>query len=155
MACFLYLRHAVLSELKGIIMNRAVFIPLIFMTIGFIFLASGCDHNPNDGSPTIPDPEIVSEVETPPFTDAVYYKIAPASHAGDILGELLENDFEPKQAWHPIGQTPCDCATCVTAFVVELRAPDGRILDFQFISDAAPWVINCGIDSFEHYDFTQ
>jgi hypothetical protein len=121
--------------------------------MAFLQIVVGCKDNPQQPDIKLPEPQIVDQVELPPSLDAVYYLISPSETGTLVLEELLENGFELVQAWVPIQQTPCDCATCVNAIIVELTTADERIQEFDFISDPEPWVVNCGVNSFEYFDF--
>ncbi len=122
-------------------------------TMIFLFMEVSCMHNLQQSEATIPEPKIVDHVELPASLDAVYYLISPSKNATLVFEELLENAFELIQAWAPTQQTPCDCLTCVNAIIIEIKTPNERIHEFNFISDPEPWAINCGVNSFEYYDF--
>lgn len=143
-------------------MRHLMYLNMGILAAVFVFF-SGCDLFNSDHTPEVPEPVIVSAQDLPNnmyTSEGVYYLIRHDSTmkkwekgAGFILEELLNNNFHPKHAWFPLGITPCMVATAHDGFIVELKKPNKRILEHDFISNIDYLVLNCGIKEFQYYSF--
>lgn len=126
----------------------------LFILCGLVVVA--CQDNPVS---VVSDPQIVRAEQLPPSQNQ-YYLIRTAENAerlengaSPILKQLLKADFEVRDAWYPIGPTPCMAVTAVEALVVRLQKPDARIAAMGFRPDPGPFIINCGINTYAYYQF--
>jgi hypothetical protein len=126
------------------------------------FSLAACSEDEDSSSgptPPIPEPEYVAPSDVVKESENVYYRewcgsgdLIPQAEA--ILDELLDADLEIFRAWFPMECSPCDCAMCATAIVLELYAPDARVEDLGFLPDHT-WVLNCGVSSMARYTFPE
>ncbi len=98
-------------------------------------------------------PVLVDEVKLPEDLSNVYYLVDHFDKYDEILTQLLRDGVEIKQAWEPTNSSPCECATCVSAMIVEIRAGEEMLKSQGFISEPGDWVMNCGVPSFKYYQF--
>ena len=114
------------------------------MKLGFMLQASlllilAC--SPEDSRKvTVPTPTSVAHADIAEESDLVYYMaVDPADHAAQpaeqLLLALLEDDIAIANAWYPQVPSDCECAGCIACVVVELAAPDQRILMHGFVDD--------------------
>jgi hypothetical protein len=117
------------------------------------------DEDSSSSTPPIPEPEFVAPSDVVKESGNVYYRewcssgdVIPEAEA--ILDELLDADIKIFRAWFPMECSPCDCAMCTSAIVLELFAPDARVEEMGFLADTT-WVLNCGVSSMARYTFPE
>lgn len=99
------------------------------------------------------EPLIVNEVNLPEDLSNVYYLVDHFDEYDAILTQLLRDGVEIKQAWEPAHASPCECATCVSAMIVEINSGEEMLKNQGFIQNQDAWVMNCGVSSFKYYRF--
>ena len=101
------------------------------------------------------EPVMVNEVKLPEDLSKVYYLVDHFDEYGTILTQLLRDGVEVRQAWEPANSSPCECATCVSAMIVEINAGEETLKNQGFIPEPGDWVMNCGVSSFKYFQFNQ
>ncbi len=146
----------------------------IFAAAALLLGLAACQDNPVTPETFIPEPEtaLTSTIAAPvdtfpgPADAAIYYHRGedPETQALDdaepLLETLLENNLALENAWVPIlssVEVECGASNVYPALVVQLEAPDDRILEYGFVQNPAevtpPFYPNCGIEEFDHYAF--
>ena len=120
---------------------------IIFSVAALLLLTLGCQEDPGVAPPTsleIPEPELVPYANIPYPPSRSMYRIsgeALAGGPGDILEQVLEDQFDLKKAWHP------EVILCLAVFldelVIELEEPDDGIFGLGFTSDFSGTVGPC------------
>ncbi len=135
-------------------MNRKLTGAAILLLAGWIIVgSSGCEQD-KTALAALPAPQIVSQVAPVDSAANLYYLVGWRNDFEEILQKLLRNGVEVQRAWIPVYDSPCECATCVSAMVVEITPGTGTELleALGFVTDAEPWVINCGIAEYKFYE---
>lgn len=135
-------------------MNRKLPGAAILLLAGWIIVgSSGCEQDKTVLAP-LPAPQIVSQVAPADSAANLYYLVGWRNDFEEILHKLLRNGVGLKRAWIPIYDSPCECATCVSAMIVEMEpgADMGLLVSLGFVTETEPWVINCGVTEYKFYE---
>ena len=142
---------------------------IIGLSLTLLLAVLSCDifinHNGNnnlDNHKTVPEPDTVAGNTLPVDAENLYFMVITGDNIERIkdgpkkvLQELLDQRFDLRLAWYPNYPTPCYAPTAAEALVVQLKERNKRIVDWGFTVDPDPFIVNCGIDSFQFYQFDE
>ncbi len=133
--------------------RRAAHSALLFLTLAVVNCGKA-PTAPND-IPDIPEPTVVGySVVYGALGEATYFVFGfdEAQGAKPILRELLASGIAIRRAWLPHGPSPC-LMMLLSQMIVELEAPDARILDHGFTADPYGLVPGACIPTWLQYSF--
>lgn len=128
----------------------------LFIFIALITFILGCSQSTESPKPAaLPDPEFVGFSAVPEATADIYFLIGEFNNYREILRRTLQSGANVQEAWIPLSTSPCACATCMEAMQIRVIGATEQLDELGFVQNTDPWQINCGVQDFAYYDFTE
>ena len=127
----------------------------MFVLLSIIFLWA-CDQSTDlQKQAELPNPQVVAFSELPQSTASTYFLIGKFNDYETNLRRAISNGVDVQEAWIPLSTSPCECITCTDAMQIRVIGATEELEQLGFVHDTDPWVINCGVQDFAHYTFTE
>lgn len=127
----------------------------MIVLLSIIFLGA-CDQSTESlNQVELPEPQIVAFSELPQSSAATYFLIGKFNEYESNLRRAILSGVDVQEAWIPLSTSPCECITCTEAMQIRVIGTTEQLDELGFVQQTDPWQINCGVQDFAHYDFTE